>query len=101
MVKNAQQRATSPVFKKTKNCSTDIMDISRPRELDHTNGTQRNAVQIVHKPPKSCLRRKSCLQKTTPTAASLGIQQITDKDTDTNILSQTIASTTSDTVQHR
>uniref|UniRef100_A0A1B0C5W9 CBM21 domain-containing protein n=1 Tax=Glossina palpalis gambiensis TaxID=67801 RepID=A0A1B0C5W9_9MUSC len=100
MVKKAQQRATSPVFKKTKNSSTDIMDINRPRELDHTNGTLRNTIQIAPKTPKSCLRRKSCLQETASRAASFGIQQITDKDTDTNISSQTIASTTSDTVQH-
>ena len=98
MVNNAQQRASSPIFGTTNNNSnrmtvnnnssnTALTQLFNNANISNDMG--RRLERMVSAPvlpvqPKSCLRRKSCQQKTIPAS-----KEITDKDTDTNTVTDT------------
>lgn len=92
MVNNAQQRASSPIFGTTNN-NNNRMTISNNssntaltqlyNSANISNDIGRRLERMVSAPvlpvqPKSCLRRKTCLQNSSPAAV-----EVTDKNTNT------------------
>ena len=82
MVNNAQQRATSPIFGTSNNANrfntnnTPIQNNYTPSEMGRRIERVVSAPLLLQQ-PKSCLRRKSCLHKSTPSSI-----EVTDKSTD-------------------
>ncbi|XP_065360678.1 protein phosphatase 1 regulatory subunit 3B-B isoform X2 [Calliphora vicina] len=97
MVNNAQQRATSPNFGSTNNITNNNtnnrvisnnfnnsftqFNISSNTSPDMGRRLERMvSAPLLQAQPRSCLRRKSCLHKSTPASV-----EVTDKNTDTDV----------------
>lgn len=94
MVNNAHQRSTSPNFDSTNNTTSNRLignNFNNPNSFNQFSNSSNFApdmgrrlervvsAPLLHMQPKPCLRRKSCLHKSTPASV-----EVTDKNTDTD-----------------